>query len=710
MNKLIIYILLLTASLSLWSCSDDKEIIASDSKVVAEKTVAVILPEEKGLDTHWHRCLELFSYNFNRAFAYQDQAVKLNFEFYDEFDSNIDSIVSALSMRDDIYAIIGGLYSSRAANLASGFTRVGKTFFTIATSEELIRAFAPSGYLWAMTETDITQCEVLLSRVVNYGGESVALIAKDNDIYGKTFLDWFAFQAKELGLKNMGVFPYSGADLHQAADRAMLSGADYVICVPSEIEEIGLMLDAYSGLDYTALPHGAPRLLFSDTGYGTDVLSLYGDRAEGIEGVTFGANPESGFDVSYSTFFGEQPTVGEAQLYDAAMLLGYAAWYQTLNPGVSLQSALRTIVSGTDLNMGSWTGEDMSLVISALSSGASPYVRGASGHLKFDSRTFSNVLSTTYYNYKVYNGDYLILDYNTSDGSNRTEATLAGWNWKASLMQEFEETAGLSYPEHKGNWAVLVATSTGWENYRHQSDVLAIYQTLKSSGFDDDHIILIAEDDIAFNNSNPEQGVIRVTPGGANVYNGVMVDYRLSDLSPEGFAAILTGEPSRETPVVLESTENDNVFLFWSGHGVPGAMSWNGKEDAVNGEFISRVLSAMEGKRNYRKLLMMVEACYSGSVMEKCEGVPGMLFITAANAEETSKADIFNGEMKVWMTNRFTSTFIDQITSNPEISMRDLYYRLFTNTLGSHVTVYNARNFGNIYSSDLIEFTKYKGI
>lgn len=101
---------------------------------------------------------------------------------------------------------------------------------------------------------------------------------------------------------------------------------------------------------------------------------------------------------------------------------------------------------------------------------------------------------------------------------------------------------------------------------------------------------------------------------------------------------------------------------------------------------------------------------FSGGVMEQCEGIPGMLFITAANGDETSKADVFNGEMKVWMSNRFTSTFIEQITDNKDVAMRDLYYRLFINTVGSHVMVYNAENYGNLYSTNMSEFINFKMI
>lgn len=690
-----------------WSCSDDDSLSGADRREWTEQTVAVVLPMGKGLDAHWQRTLGMFATNFERAFKNQDSGIKLNFEYYDESVADIPELAEELAYRDDVYAVIGGLYSSNAATLADRLTIVGKTYFTLATAEQLVRGYASTGYLWAMTETDITQCEVLLSKVVNYSGKSVALLAKADDGYGQTFIDWFSFQAKELGLDNKGMFTYNGSTLEDMTRRAVQSGADYVICVPSEVEEIGPMLRAYKIQPKEGA--AASRLLFSDTAYGADVLTTYGEAAEGMEGVAFGADPESGFDVSYKTFFDATPTLGEAQLYDAAMLIGYAAWYRQLHPEMSLQKALRAIVSGEGMNMGSWTGEDMGLVVDALARGDFPYVRGASGHLRFDSKVYTNVLATTYHNFKVYNGKYIILDYNTSDGGNRTDATLAGWNWKASQMQDFDDESGdFDYPAHKGNWALLVATSSEWKNYRHQADVLAIYRQLKSAGYTDDRIILIVEDDIAQNPSNPYPGVIRVTPTGENVYEDVEIDYHMSSLQATDLARILTGEKSDRFPRVIEATENDNIFIFWSGHGTPGAMCWGEDIYAMTGDALRPVFEEMSRRRCYRKLLMMVEACFSGGVLEQCEGVPGMLFITAANGDETSKADVFNSEMKIWMSNRFTSTFIEQITADKSIGMRDLYYRLFINTVGSHVMVYNAHNYGNLYTADMSEFINFK--
>lgn len=49
------------------------------------------------------------------------------------------------------------------------------------------------------------------------------------------------------------------------------------------------------------------------------------------------------------------------------------------------------------------------------------------------------------------------------------------------------------------NWAVLVAGSNGWYNYRHQSDVCHAYQILHKNGIPDSNIIVMMYDDLAQN-------------------------------------------------------------------------------------------------------------------------------------------------------------------------------------------------------------------
>jgi len=49
------------------------------------------------------------------------------------------------------------------------------------------------------------------------------------------------------------------------------------------------------------------------------------------------------------------------------------------------------------------------------------------------------------------------------------------------------------------NWAVLVAGSSGYDNYRHQADVCHAYQILHKNGIPDSNIVVMMYDDIAHN-------------------------------------------------------------------------------------------------------------------------------------------------------------------------------------------------------------------
>lgn len=112
------------------------------------------------------------------------------------------------------------------------------------------------------------------------------------------------------------------------------------------------------------------------------------------------------------------------------------------------------------------------------------------------------------------------------------------------------------------NWAVLVAGSNGWWNYRHQADVFHAYQMLLKKNFDPSKIIVFAFDDLANNTRNPFPGQIFNKPtyqeAGVDVYAGVNIDYRGSDVTPTNFLKVLEGDKAalagKGTGRVLEST------------------------------------------------------------------------------------------------------------------------------------------------------------
>ena len=356
--------------------------------------------------------------------------------------------------------MIGGYHSYNAQVMASHFVQYNMPFFILATTEHLVRGYSSWGNLWAMVETDITKCEVLLSKAVMYGCGSVALIVREDDAYGQTFIDWFAFQAKELGIVNCGVFTYADGDCSQMK-MAFESGSDCVICASTMEEDIAKMIEARNSVQKSTGRY--IRTLFSDSVFTPGFIERFGTVCEGMEGVMYSSDPESGFDVAYQVVFNEDSSCGEAQTYDACMLIGLVTMIQRLDGSLDFKSAMRKLVSGRTPVYGTWTAAGMAAFTTSIAAGENPDIIGASGNLNFDSKVFTNVLSTTYCNYIINNLRYVIIDYNSTSGGTRTDPTLAGWNWKAKQMQEIGQGPDAALPELDQRWALLAATSKGWE-------------------------------------------------------------------------------------------------------------------------------------------------------------------------------------------------------------------------------------------------------
>ncbi|XP_058759077.1 vacuolar-processing enzyme alpha-isozyme-like [Vicia villosa] len=119
-------------------------------------------------------------------------------------------------------------------------------------------------------------------------------------------------------------------------------------------------------------------------------------------------------------------------------------------------------------------------------------------------------------------------------------------------------------------WALLVAGSKGYENYRHQADICHAYQILKKSGLKDENIIVFMYDDIAFHPENPRPGIIINHPNGSDVYHGVPKDYIGDEGNERNFFAVLSGNKSDVkggSGKVLESGPNDTIFIYYADHG-----------------------------------------------------------------------------------------------------------------------------------------------
>ncbi|VAH49956.1 unnamed protein product [Triticum turgidum subsp. durum] len=195
--------------------------------------------------------------------------------------------------------------------------------------------------------------------------------------------------------------------------------------------------------------------------------------------------------------------------------------------------------------------------------------------------------------------------------------------------------------EEVTKWAVLVAGSSGYENYRHQADVCHAYQILKKGGLKDENIVVFMYDDIANSPENPRRGVVINHPKGKDVYHGVPKDYTGEQVTAKNLYAVLLGNKTAVTGgsrKVINSKPNDHIFIYYTDHGGAGALGMPNVPFVYAGDFI-KVLRQKHASKSYSKMIIYVEACESGSIFEGLMPRDHNIYVTtAANAEESSWA------------------------------------------------------------------------
>jgi len=197
--------------------------------------------------------------------------------------------------------------------------------------------------------------------------------------------------------------------------------------------------------------------------------------------------------------------------------------------------------------------------------------------------------------------------------------------------------AGLAAADTSNHWAVLVAGSNGYWNYRHQADTAHAYQIMKENGIPTDHIIHMAYDDIANNSENPLPGQIFNAPDGQDVYAGAKIDYSGKDVTPENFIEILTGgKPEGGNGRVLESDSSSKVFVYFADHGAPGLIAF--PTSYLYADALNDAINTMHANDMYDQLVFYIEACESGSMFPNLKDDINVAAMTASNATLSSWA------------------------------------------------------------------------
>lgn len=698
--------------------------VQGPSEWTTAKVVVVLPLSGKDSDkARYDRISKMFEEVVTKAQIDLSEGVKLELEWIDENSLDIRKFANDLYHRDDVVALVGPLKDEDVDMVAKTIYKKGIPMFVMTSSEEIIRRYSSGSagvlikepFMWSLSEMDMNQARIILAKAGAMGVKNISLIAAGN-AYGGTFDKWVAHYADEMKFNLLDRARYADVqELRDAFSAICESETEVVICALNNPDE------AKAVLEMAKATPGAPKVYFTGSVLNSSLLTL-GDLADGAEGFSMYPSPYTGFHLAYQARFGESPMLIDAQLYDSFLLTlisfaycHYSGKEVSLNQVLAKLSdlPLATEVGNTDedfyweASTAVWDYAGLRhLVLDPMKEGKLPELNpvGALGYLKFASESYTSLVKGTYINWALHKGRPVALDYIDETGFRYFSYILA-WDWK-QLLDEIENGSDSEYVPSipDGNKAVLICGSEGWYNYRHQADLLHVYQTLKENNYSDDNIILIMRDDIAYHPKNPYRGVIKVSPDGENLYHDVVIDYRADTLSTKDIEDILVGNRSERLSTVLESTETDNVLLYWTGHGKDKSFSWLETGEKFTDEQLGAIVRKMYEDKKYQSMLILTEPCYSGSVVKAIEGTPLVLGISAASENESSYAENFSSELGVWMCDRFTLNLLRVYEEFKYVDLLTIYKRLNISTLGSNVQVYNMANYYRLRDVMLWEY------
>jgi ABC-type branched-subunit amino acid transport system substrate-binding protein len=612
---------------------------------------------------------------------------------------SITSVANDFAKDSSIVAAVGPDTSDAAREAAATFTKAHKVVVTpSATSADLFRAFRSNKpqYVWRPVESDIAQVRALLKVAAQGGAHSVSLVSGDSE-YGTTFFDWLGFLATETNVRVAATLRYDedAQSCDSAMGQAIGAGADVLLAVPTDAKAAVCMATAWRASGSKG------RMLFSDAGQNATLMQALGPGADGLEGTGLAPDPGNGFAQAFEARLHTPPTPYAANTYDSLLMLAYGLQQSGGKGGANLAKAVNTVVRGTAPPVG-WDKPDVANALRGIAGGHIPAIRGAVGAWTFDKNSGIELTASTYEQWHVANGAIGVVGYlSTADSPTAKQGVSESDPSPTPGLGQSVVGGDYQAPAKGNTWALLVAASFGWDNYRHQADMLAQYQRLRANGVPADHIVVVMADDLARNKRNKHPGTVINSVGGPNLYHDVKADYSPTKITAADLLDVLQGRSTPDTPRVLQSGPDDDVYLYMAGHGNTNGL-YLGLGDEVPNQAqtysvvtpgaLHDTVGAMAANHQYRRLFVAVEAC-EGGVLGQNLNAPGALLISAASPVEDSLSTNYDPNLDTWLADQFSYQYWTASTA-PPTPVSTVYQRVYLNVDGSHPSAYGSQ-FGN---------------
>ncbi|UCH89588.1 MAG: ABC transporter substrate-binding protein [Thermoplasmata archaeon] len=664
--------------------------------------IGVLLPLSGPEAVNSYEVLDWAAGNINSQGGIKEYQIELVYK--DTYNHDLALLADEFIQDESIKIVIGPGTSSGVFDIAPMFIANKKILISaFSTAADVFNAFGGKNYIWRTCQSDVAQIRTILHILDSRNVQKISLMY-ENSVYGKSFYDWTGFFSLELGIEllNLVEFEYGQSDFSEDVKTALEGDPDYIVCVAfsSDVVEIKKELD---------LTGSSAKLFLTDAGETPYLISDLGQAAEGLEGTTPSADPAAGFEAVYQTELGNPPNNIAATTYDAFLLALYTHARQLHTGGSEgLDESIKKVVSGNDTKVG-WRKEDVGAAVEMILKGELPDISGVSGPLEFDSEFGCDPLETFFNHWQVSGGEFQSQDSISSAASLHAGAVKSGASAcrtsGSAEIGKIEDTTGTTNGQlaaRKDSWAVIVSTSTDWDNYRHQADALAVYNMLKTNGMSDDKIILLTVDDIPDHERNKKQGDIHHEISGTNLRLDAEIDYSGNDVTSKIFRNVLTGKKTARTPTVLESDENSNVFVYIVDHGGQGTIPFD-NGGTLKADTLKNSIVGMDNDNMFRQMFVIIETCFSESMTADIE-TPEVVFLTSAAEDEPSFAANYDSEIGAWLADDCTYQVVSTLSENKDISIMELYDDTYPKITGSHVRLKNYNSFSNVESTPVSDF------
>lgn len=597
-----------------------------------------------------------------------------------------------------IRVVIGPYTSDEVFQVSEVFMKNNRVLISpTASSDEIYRAYAGTGAVWRTIANDGETTAVMMEHIKSHGGKNVSMLTI-NSSYGETFYDWIPYWAIEQGIAIRGAETYNSTEeIPDAVGRLLTDNPDFLIFVHSgegsEIQEVIRTLKKvtnpprlyliYPDIDsdsrvWERADSETLQALLDSGLWKIDTVSTLSTRVPDDTLILMQKPWDSTFSEEYQAIAHGDTSGYVPEAYDAVLAGAQVMARFTAFPDVSPKTAALTVLTKGTGEPLPRTVQGIQTALTSILAGETPILTGATGPLTFREEGTDRLIPW-YETYQI------------QEGMVREDPIVYQRTAKSDIgittgIDESENPVPDSNLHPSGEfWAVIGGLSRSWENYRHQADALTMYQQVRSQGVPDDHIILLVYDDIPTDARNKKPGEVYHTPSNEEVRKEAFPDLTGEQVNKRMFLDILTGTGSQAGDPLLKSDENATVLIYLSSHGSPGGdiVVGNGSE-CISPKELSGALTEMKESGRFGRLLLVLESCFSGVVASEIT-TPGVVVMTAAAPDETSKAATYDSELSSWLSDEFTSRLITTLR-DPEFSgsLRHLYQQMYYHVRSSH--------------------------